>query len=452
MTGRIALSPDDRTAADRAHGRPGRVRRPRLGRRAARAGRPPGSGPAARLQRGRTHGGDRRPRQPDPALGRRAADDPGDVRRPLRADHRAGLQPRRPDALQQRARRQDHALGRRGRAPARPSVRARGRGRRPRAEPRRPDGRGRARRRDGHVVDAADAADALAARRRRRRSAASPSCATGRLLATRCRAPPVAVRIRRRGRSRQRPRSDRATPNSARRRRRASTPAGDGWRSSAAARRWSSRWRPAVPPDARATTGGAGGALNVALSPDGRSLAVTTKEGIEIVDVDRMRLRSFLIESATTEAPPQFSPDGRLLAAGSREGWVRLWSTRDAGSPSRPSSPPTAAPCTRSRSAADGRTLASGGTDGTRPPLRHRDAPAARRAAARRRRAARRLRCSRSTARTCSRSPPPQAASAGTYAPRRGCSRACNVAGRTLTRAEWTDVLPARDYAPACTS
>ena len=30
--------------------------------------------------------------------------------------------------------------------------------------------------------------------------------------------------------------------------------------------------------------------------------------------------------------------------------------------------------------------------------------------------------------------------------------RACTIAGRTLTRAEWDDVLPARDYAPACTS
>ena len=27
---------------------------------------------------------------------------------------------------------------------------------------------------------------------------------------------------------------------------------------------------------------------------------------------------------------------------------------------------------------------------------------------------------------------------------------ACDVAGRVLTRAEWTEVLPGRDYAPAC--
>ena len=111
-------------AAARAQGRPDPLRRPRLGRRAARVGPPPGRGPAARLHPRWTHGRERGSRQPDPALGRRAADDPGDARRPLRAHHRAGRQPRRADALQQRARRQDHALGPQRRAPARPSVRA----------------------------------------------------------------------------------------------------------------------------------------------------------------------------------------------------------------------------------------------------------------------------------------------------------------------------------------
>jgi WD40 repeat protein len=35
--------------------------------------------------------------------------------------------------------------------------------------------------------------------------------------------------------------------------------------------------------------------------------------------------------------------------------------------------------------------------------------------------------------------------------PRSWARRACEVAGRTLTRAEWHDALPERDYAPACT-
>jgi WD40 repeat protein len=34
--------------------------------------------------------------------------------------------------------------------------------------------------------------------------------------------------------------------------------------------------------------------------------------------------------------------------------------------------------------------------------------------------------------------------------PRSWAQRACQVAGRTLTRAEWDDALPGRRYAPAC--
>ena len=193
-----------------------------------------------------------------------------------------------------------------------------------------------------------------------------------------------------------------------------------------------------------------GGTLSVALSADGRSLAAVTREGIEIVDVDRMRIRSFLIESATTEAPPQFSPDGRVLAAGSREGWVRFWSTQTL----KPVSPKLAAhrgsvislSITR-----DGRTLASGGMDGT-------------------------LRLFDIATRQPLGAPLPAAANGATApiftrdgahlfaitAAGRGVrwdlrtaswlQRACTIAGRTLTRAEWDDVLPARDYAPACTS
>ena len=34
--------------------------------------------------------------------------------------------------------------------------------------------------------------------------------------------------------------------------------------------------------------------------------------------------------------------------------------------------------------------------------------------------------------------------------PSRWMRQACDVAGRTLTRTEWQDALPGRDYAPAC--
>jgi hypothetical protein len=35
--------------------------------------------------------------------------------------------------------------------------------------------------------------------------------------------------------------------------------------------------------------------------------------------------------------------------------------------------------------------------------------------------------------------------------PQSWARRACEVAGRSLTRAEWNDALPERTYAPACT-
>jgi DNA-binding SARP family transcriptional activator/WD40 repeat protein len=192
-----------------------------------------------------------------------------------------------------------------------------------------------------------------------------------------------------------------------------------------------------------------GGTLSVALSADGRSLAVATREGIEIVEVARMRIRSFLIGSATTEAPPQFSPDARLLAAGRREGWVRFWSTQTLKPVSAKLAAHRGSVLSLSISR-DGRTLASGGTDGT-------------------------LRLFDIATRQALGGPLPAVANGATgpvfaldgahvfaitaagrgvrwdLRPASWMQRACTVAGRTLTRAEWDDVLPARDYAPACT-
>ena len=99
------------------------------------------------------------------------------------------------------------------------------------------------------------------------------------------------------------------------------------------------------------------------LSPDGRTLAVQTDGGIEIVDVARMRISGFLLDSDTTVTAPLFIGNG-IVAAGSREGWVRMWSPAT----SRSVSPRLAAHSGAVVALAvspDGHTLASGGTDGS---------------------------------------------------------------------------------------
>ena len=159
-------------------------------------------------------------------------------------------------------------------------------------------------------------------------------------------------------------------------------------------------------------------------------------------------IRSFLIESATTEAPPQFSPDARLLAAGSREGWVRFWSTRTLKPLSAKLAAHSGSVLALSISR-DGRTLASGGTDGTlrlfdlatRQPLGA-PLPAV---------------ADGATAPVFALDgayvfaiTPPEAASAGTSAPRRGCSgHATSRAAPSPARSGTTPSRPATTPRPA---
>ena len=172
-----------------------------------------------------------------------------------------------------------------------------------------------------------------------------------------------------------------------------------------------------------------------------------TDTGIEIVDVARMRIRGYLLDSETTVTAPVFLGNG-VVAAGSREGWVRMWSPAT----SRPVSPRLDAhdgAVVALAISPDGHTLASGGTDGavrlfdvdTRQPLAARlpvapDSPTS-----------------------------PVFSRDGSYLlattasghgyrwdirPSSWLRRACAIARRNLTRSEWSDALPGRDYAPAC--
>ena len=143
-----------------------------------------------------------------------------------------------------------------------------------------------------------------------------------------------------------------------------------------------------------------------------------------------------------------FTPDGRHVVGGSFKGWARLWSTRTF----QPTSPPLTGH-TRDvlgvAVSADGRTLATGGADGT---LRMHDLGTMKPIGA-------------PFPAVPNQSAVPEFAPGGEYLfaftnagrgfrwdvrPASWERQACAIAGRTLTRAEWSDVLPGRAYRPAC--
>jgi WD40 repeat protein/DNA-binding SARP family transcriptional activator len=193
---------------------------------------------------------------------------------------------------------------------------------------------------------------------------------------------------------------------------------------------------------------------DVSLSPDGRTLAITTidrsdKASVEIVDAATHRRRTSLPGAETVTDLARFTPDGRFIVAGSWKGWARLWSTKTWKPASRRFTGHAGRVEWQSTSP-DGRTLATGGPDGT---IRLWD-----------------LRTQRPLGAPLPGLPNhyaiPQFTPDGSHLfaitdagrayrwdvrPSSWARHACDVAGRTLTRAEWTDALPERDYAPACT-
>jgi DNA-binding SARP family transcriptional activator/WD40 repeat protein len=187
---------------------------------------------------------------------------------------------------------------------------------------------------------------------------------------------------------------------------------------------------------------------DASLSPDGRSLAVTSTLGIEILDVATLRPRLTLPGSETVRSLVRFTPDGRFVVGGSSEGWTRLWSTETWRPATRPLAGHAGEVLWQSTSP-DGRTLATGSTDGavrlfdvrTEQPL---GAP---------------------LPGLPNRPVAPQFTPDGAFLfaitdagrayrwdvrPSSWARHACAVAGRTLTRSEWEDALPGRDYTPAC--
>jgi WD40 repeat protein len=200
-------------------------------------------------------------------------------------------------------------------------------------------------------------------------------------------------------------------------------------------------------PVGRPRTYSTSGPRDVSLSPDGRTLAVTAV-GVEVVDVATLRRSRLLPGSGTVISHARFTPDGRFVVAGSFEGWARLWSTETWRPATRALAGHTE-PVLWQSTSPDGRTLATGGADGTirlfdlgtqQPlgvPLRgvanHPVFPEFTADGAYLFATTRRGRAYRWDVR-----------------PSTWARHACEVAGRTLTRTEWNDALPGRDYAPAC--
>jgi DNA-binding SARP family transcriptional activator/WD40 repeat protein len=192
------------------------------------------------------------------------------------------------------------------------------------------------------------------------------------------------------------------------------------------------------------------GTADVSLSPDGRTMVVVAV-GIEVVDVATLRRKTFLPGVTGQSAVARFTPDGRyVIGGGGVNGWARLWSTKTWRPVGRMLTGHTGVALAASVSP-DGRTVATGSADGT---IRLYDLATQEQVGA-------------PLPALPNRPVVPMFTADGDYLlaithsgvayrwdvrPSAWAQRACAVAGRTLTRAEWNDALPGRKYAPACTS
>ncbi|HET8820761.1 MAG TPA: protein kinase [Thermoleophilaceae bacterium] len=188
--------------------------------------------------------------------------------------------------------------------------------------------------------------------------------------------------------------------------------------------------------------------LDLAFSPDGARLAIGLEGGaVELWHVKRrVRLWRAFADAGSALAVA-FAPDGRTIASGGRDGELRIWSTATGRRIAGPV-PAHAGFLLTTGYTPDGRLIYTSGTDGV---VLLWDARTRRRVGA-----------------------PLPVSPGGVFAtltsdgkgilaasesgravlwdidPEHWKRHACEVAGRTLTRDEWDDILPGRPYEPAC--
>jgi WD40 repeat protein len=195
------------------------------------------------------------------------------------------------------------------------------------------------------------------------------------------------------------------------------------------------------------------GVYDAQLSPDGRRLALVlfgengVPHTLQVRDVDTLRPIVRVRAGANTNLA-RFSPDGRFVAVGNNSGRAQVWSTAT-WEPITPSFAGHAGALHGAAISHDGRTLATGGDDGT---VRLWDIDTGQAVGA-------------PLPGTPNTPVVPSFTRDGAHLlaayetgdaylwdirPESLVRQACRVAGRPLTRAEWNEFLPGRDYDPAC--
>ena len=187
---------------------------------------------------------------------------------------------------------------------------------------------------------------------------------------------------------------------------------------------------------------------DLSLSPDGRTLAVLLPgTGIELVDTTTLRRRAFLTDSEQVRYSAQFTEDGRHIVAQAR--WLGSHLVGQDRPPRRQDQRG------RRRGAAPARHEPRRPDAGDRQHRRHRPSL----------RFADPSSAGHAASGLPNRPVVPRFTPDGAHLlaipisgpayrwdvrPASWARHACDIAGRTLTRAEFSDALPGRDYAPAC--